>query len=72
MALSIDQAFITQFESEVHLAYQRAGAKLKNTTRQVNNVTGNTARFQKIGKGEAVTKSRHAEVTSMDLSLIHI
>tara|TARA_B100000579_G_scaffold407188_1_gene394242 strand:+ start:4623 stop:5450 length:828 start_codon:yes stop_codon:yes gene_type:complete len=68
MALSIDQAFITQFESEVHLAYQRAGAKLKNTTRQVNNVTGSTARFQKIGKGEAVTKSRHAEVTSMDLT----
>ena len=67
MALSIDQAFITQFESEVHLAYQRAGSKLRNTTRQVNNVTGSTARFQKVGKGEAVTKSRHAEVTSMDL-----
>lgn len=68
MALTIDQAFITQFESEVHLAYQRQGAKLKNTTRQVNNVTGSTARFQKVGKGTAVTKSRHAEISSMDIT----
>ena len=68
MALTIDQAFITQFESEVHLAYQRQGAKLKNTTRQVNNVTGSTARFQTVGKGTAVTKSRHAEISSMDIT----
>ena len=30
MANTIDTAFITQFETEVHLAYQRMGSKLRN------------------------------------------
>lgn len=29
MASSINNAFITQFEAEVHMAYQRMGSKLK-------------------------------------------
>ena len=29
MAATITEAFITQFEAEVHLAYQRMGSKLK-------------------------------------------
>jgi len=33
MAVTIDQAFIKQFESEVHMAYQRQGSKLLNTVR---------------------------------------
>ena len=67
MATSITTAFIKQFESEVHMAYQRMGSKLRNTVRQLNNVKGNQARFQKVGKGSATEKSRHA-----NLSLIHI
>ena len=51
MANTISTAFITQFESEVHLAYQRMGSKLRNTVRTVSNATGNTVRFQKIGTG---------------------
>ena len=35
MANTIDTAFIRQFESEVHLAYQRMGSKLRNTVRTV-------------------------------------
>ena len=66
MANSIDTAFIKQFESDVHLAYQRMGSKLRNTVRTTN-VTGNIARFQKIGTGEATTKSRNGMVTPMDL-----
>jgi hypothetical protein len=46
MANTIDQAFIKQFETEVHMAYQRMGSKLRNTVRTTN-VTGSTARFQK-------------------------
>ena len=49
MANTIDQAFIKQFETEVHMAYQRMGSKLRNTVRSTN-VTGSTARFQVIGK----------------------
>ena len=48
MANTTDQAFITQFETEVHLAYQRMGSKLRNTVRTVSNVNGGTVRFQRL------------------------
>jgi hypothetical protein len=67
MANTIDQAFIKQFETEVHLAYQRMGSKIRNTVR-TSNVTGSTARFQKIGTGAASTKSRNGNVTAMELA----
>jgi len=67
MANTIDQAFIKQFETEVHMAYQRMGSKLRNTIRSTN-VTGSTARFQKIGTGAASTKSRNGDVTTMELA----
>jgi len=67
MANTIDVAFIKQFESEVHMAYQRMGSKLRNTIRSTN-VTGSTARFQKIGTGAASTKSRNGDVTTMELA----
>ena len=67
MANTIDQAFIKQFETDVHLAYQRMGSKLRNTIRSTN-VTGNVARFQKIGTGSASTKSRNGNVTPMELT----
>ena len=68
MANSIDTAFIRQFETEVHLAYQRMGSKLRNTVRTVSNVNGSTVRFQKIGTGSASTKSRNGMVTPMELA----
>ena len=67
MANTIDQAFIKQFETEVHMAYQRMGSKLRNTVRTVGNVRGNIVRFQKIGAGSASTKSRNGDITSMEL-----
>ena len=68
MASSITNAFITQFEAEVHMAYQRMGSKLKNLVRTVNGVNGSSVKFQKVAKGAANTKARHAEVVAMDLS----
>ena len=68
MANTIDQAFIKQFETEVHLAYQRMGSKLRNTVRTAGNVRGNVVRFQKIGTGSANTKSRNGNVTPMELA----
>ena len=67
MANTIDTAFIKQFETEVHMAYQRMGSKLRGTVRTAN-VTGSTERFQKIGTAEATTKSRNGNVTPMDLA----
>ena len=68
MANTIDVAFIKQFESEVHMAYQRMGSKLRNTVRTVGNVRGSVVRFQKIGTGTASTKSRNGDVTPMELA----
>jgi len=68
MASTINNAFITQFEAEVHMAYQRMGSKLKNLVRTVNNVNGSSVKFQKVAKGQANTKARHAEVVAMDLA----
>ena len=66
---SIDVAFTKQFESEVHLAYQRMGSKLLNTVRRKTNVVGKSTTFQKIGKGIAGTKTRGGQVPI--LNLIH-
>lgn len=68
MATTIDQAFIKQFEREVHEAYQRQGSKLRNTVRTINKVKGSSAVFQKVGKGTASTKSTHGMVPVMNLT----
>lgn len=67
MALDIDDAFITQFESEVHVAYQRQSSKLRGTVRTVNGVQGSKTTFQKVGKGVAGTKTRHGLVPVMNV-----
>ena len=67
MSTSIAQAFVKQFEREVHEAYQRMGSKLRNTVRTKNNVQGASTVFQKVGKGTASTKARHGAVPVMNL-----
>ncbi len=67
MSLSIDQAFVKQFEADVHLAYQQIGTKLRATVRSKNGVVGASTTFQKVGKGIASSKSRHGLVPVMNL-----
>lgn len=67
MAVDINDAFVKQFESEVHMAYQRMGSKLRNTVRAKSNVKGSSTTFQKVGKGTAGTKSRHGNVPVMSI-----
>ncbi len=67
MSQDVSAAFIKQYESEVHLAYQRQGSKLRNTVRVKNSVNGADTTFQKIGKGTADTKTRHGLVPLMNL-----
>jgi hypothetical protein len=66
MSTTIDQAFVKQFEREVHEAYQRQGSKLRTTVRVKNGVRGSSTVFQRIGQGAASTKARHAVVPVMD------
>jgi hypothetical protein len=67
MATSVAQAFVKQFEREVHESYQRLGSKLRNTVRTKNNVQGASTVFQKVGKGAASTKARHGAVPVMNI-----
>jgi hypothetical protein len=66
MSTSIDQAFITDYQSDVHLVFQREGAALRSAVFQKNDVVGSTASFHKLGTGTATTKSRHGEITPMN------
>jgi len=67
MSTSVAQAFVKQFEREVHESYQRMGSKLRNTVRSKNNVQGASTVFQKVGKGTAMVKARHGAVPVMNL-----
>ena len=62
MSSTIDLSFVKQFESEVHLAYQRMGSKLLNTIRRKTNIVGASTTFQKVGKGVAGKKARNGQV----------
>lgn len=66
MSTTIDQAFVTQFETEVHLVFQRQGSLLRSAVRTKDNVIGSSTTFQKIGKGTATTKARHGVITPMN------
>ncbi|MFO1073595.1 MAG: phage capsid protein [Geminicoccaceae bacterium] len=74
MSTSIDQAFVKQFEREVHEAYQRQGSRLRHAVRVKNGVVGSSTVFQRVGTATAKTKGRHAmvPVTSTEFSAIEI
>lgn len=67
MSTSVPQSFVKQYETDVHVAYQRQGSKLRNTVRNKNNIKGASTIFQKVGKGVAGTKSRHGLVPVMNV-----
>jgi hypothetical protein len=67
MSGSIDQAFVKQYQAEVHLAYQRQGSKLRPTVRSKSEVRGASTVFQKVGKGTAAAKARNGVVPVMNL-----
>ena len=67
MAVDITDAFIKQYESDVFIAFQRMGSKLRNTVRIKNGVNGSSTFFQKAGSGAATQKSRHGNVSPMNI-----
>jgi|TARA_R100001530_G_scaffold125990_1_gene94685 hypothetical protein len=66
MSTSINNAFITQYERDVHDVFQRQGSVLKPSVRFKSDVVGSVATFQKIGTGTATTKARHGTITPMN------
>jgi hypothetical protein len=65
MAITIDQAFITQFGAEVKHSYQSA-SRLIGAVRKREGVIGSTSRFQKLGAVAAYTKVRNADLTVLE------
>lgn len=66
MANTIDQTFITDYDSDVHMAYQQFGSKLRNTVRLKSLAPGQIARFPTLGKGVATDKARNGDVVPMN------
>ena len=68
MSNEVSDAFVKQYESDVHVAYQRMGSKLRNTVRNKTNIVGSSTTFQTVGTGSAVQKARHAELATMEIA----
>lgn len=70
MSLELSNAASTQFDSEVKHAYQGMG-KLLGTVTTRNGVTGDTYKFEKMGKGLATERTApSSDVTPMDITHI--
>lgn len=67
MSASVETAFIQLYDPEVKAAYQREGSMLRGTVRTRTQVGAERIYFPKLGKGQATTKARHADVVPMGL-----
>lgn len=68
MSKSVDESFRREYATNVHIAYQRQGTKLRETVRTQDNVKGSSTVFQKVGKGVASVKARHGLVPTMNVA----
>ena len=68
MSTSVSTAFITAYEAQLHLTFQREGTMLLNAVRWRKDVVGSTDVFQVLGTGAATTKARHGNITPMNQS----
>jgi hypothetical protein len=67
VSATIDQAFVKQFQAEVHEAFQRQGSKLRPTVRGKTGVHGASTVFPRVGRGTAAAKARNGAVPVMNL-----
>jgi len=67
MAVSISNAFVTLFDTEVKQAYQ-ADAVLRNTVRLRTGVTASTHKFPRIGAGVAQVRVPQTDVTPLNVT----
>ena len=67
MSGTIDQAFVKQYQAEVHEAYQRQGSKLRSAVRSKTGVKGASTVFQRVGRGVAGSKARNGNVPVMNV-----
>lgn len=67
MSTSVTSAFITYFDPMFKNAYQKVMSKARDKVRLDTGFTGATVDFQKIGKGSAMSKTRHGKLPMMNV-----
>ncbi len=67
MALSISNAFITLFTSEVHHAFQGARS-LAGLVREKTGVVGSTVKFPRLGTGQATIRVPQSDIVPINLT----
>lgn len=66
---TVSNAFTTIYDDQVHIAFQRQGAKLPGTIRTKPGVVGEIVKFQKITtEAEAEEKSTHGDIPVQELT----
>ena len=63
---TVDTAFVRQFESQVHIEYQRMGSKLRSMVRTKTISGASAAQFPIMGRGKATRKARNGEIIPMN------
>ena len=68
MSVNLPNVAVTEFESDVHAAFQSGGFKSKGAVRLRNNVVGATLQFPVSGEGIAQQKAIQADVVPMNVN----
>ena len=63
---TIDQAFITKFNEDLHLTFRQKASKFRGLVRTDGQVNGSSVRFYKLGFLTASAKARNGEIPAQD------
>ena len=63
---TIDQAFITKFNEDLHLTFRQKASKFRGLVRTDGQVNGSSVRFYKLGFLSATAKGRNGEIPAQD------
>lgn len=71
MVSTIDQAFVEEYNADVHLTFRQMGSRLINMSRK-GSVRGSTVRWQVFGAVAAQSKTRNAAHTFADIEHTYV
>ena len=69
---SIDQAFITKFNSDLHLTFRQMGPLFRGLVRTDAQVKGDSARFYKFGSIAVGPKARNGEIAASNADTSYV
>ncbi len=69
---TIDDAFITKFNRDVHLMYQQRNSKFRGLVRTDAEINAKDVRFQKLGTLNVTGKARNGDITIQNPEHTHV